>query len=80
MYTYIFYSTTGAVIEIVRGPIIFTEAGQACLGGVTSMEYLPEICSNRKETYDVMIIMYIKYIQFTMSHIKTVMLIRSKGL
>ena len=61
--------------EIVRRRIIFIEGGQAfklaCLGGVTSVEHLPEICSSHEET-DVRIIIYIKYIQTTMSHIKTI--------
>ena len=61
--------------EIVRKPIIFVEGGQAyklaCLGGVTSVEHLPEICSSHEET-DVRIVIYIKYIQTTMSHIKTI--------
>ena len=61
--------------EIVRRSIIFIEAGQAfkltCLDGVTSVEHLPEICSSHEET-DVIIIIYIKYIQTTMSHIKTI--------
>ena len=37
--------------------------------GVTSVEHQPEICSSHEET-DVRIIIYIKYIQTTMSHIK----------
>ena len=61
--------------EIVRRPIIFIEGGQAlklaCHDGVTSVEHLPEICSIHKET-DVRIIIYIKYIQTTMSHINTI--------
>ena len=61
--------------EIVRRPIIFIEGGLAfklaCLGGVTSVEHLPEICSSHEET-DVRIIIYIKYIQTTISHIKTI--------
>ena len=60
--------------EIVRRPIIFIEGGQAfklaCLGGVTSVEHLPEICSSHENT-DVRIISYVKHIQTTMSHIKT---------
>ena len=61
--------------EIVRRPIIFIEGGQAfklaCLGGVTSVEHLPDICSSLQDI-DVRIINYIKYIQTTMSHIKTI--------
>ena len=41
--------------EIVRRPIIFIEGGQAfklaCLGGVTSVEHLPEIYSSHEETH-----------------------------
>ena len=66
------------MIEIVRGPIIVIEAGQACVGGVTSVENLPHICSNHEETYYVRIIIYI-YIQTIISHIKTIRLIHSKG-
>ena len=59
--------------EFVRRPIIFIEGGQAfklaCHGGVTSVEHQPEICSSHEET-DLRIIIYIKYIQTTMSHIK----------
>ena len=54
-------------------PITFIEGGQAfklaCHDGVTSVEHQPEICSSHEET-DVRIIIYIKYIQTTMSHIK----------
>ena len=63
------------VEDIVRRPIIFIEGGQvfklACLDGVTSVEHLPEICSSHEET-NVRIIIYIKYIQTTMSHIKII--------
>ena len=61
--------------EIVRRPIIFIEGGQAfkiaCLDGVKSVEHLPEICSSHEET-DVRIIIYTKYVQTTLSHIKTI--------
>ena len=43
----------------------------ACLDGVTSVEHVPEICSSHEET-DVRIIIYITYIQTTMSHIKII--------
>ena len=66
--------------EIVRRPIIFIEGGQvfklACLGGVTSVEHLPEICSSHEDT-DVRISISVKHIQTTMSHIKTIR-VRSK--
>ena len=69
------WSSPSMMEEIVRRSIIFIEAGQAfkltCLDGVTSVEHLPEICSSHEET-DVIIIIYIKYIQTTMSHIKTI--------
>jgi len=56
--------------EIIRKPIIFIEGGQefklACHDVV---EWQPEIYSSQEET-DVRIIVYIKYIQTTMSHIK----------
>ena len=59
--------------EIVRRPIIFIEGGQAfkiaCHDGVTSVEHQLKICSSHDET-DVRIIIYIKYIHTTMSHIK----------
>ena len=35
------------------GPIIFIKAGHPCLGGVISVEYLPQMCSNHEETYYV---------------------------
>ena len=47
------------MIEIVRRLIIFIKAGQAYLGGVISVEYLPEICSNHEETYYMRINIYI---------------------
>ena len=43
---------------------------------MTSVEHLPEICSSYEEN-DVRIIIYIKYIQTTMSHIKIIR-VRSK--
>ena len=56
----IFFSSTGAVAFKLP-----------CHDGVTSVEHQPEICSSHEET-DVRIIIYIKYIQTTMSHIKTI--------
>ena len=57
--------------EIVRRLIIFIELFKiACLDRVTSVEHLPEIYSGHEET-NVRIIIYIKYNQTTMSHIKT---------
>jgi len=59
------------MIEIDRGLIIFIEAAHMCLGGVPSVEYLPQIFSSHEETY-VRIIIYIKYIKTTMSCLKTI--------
>ena len=36
------------------------------------MEHLPEICSSHEETDVRIIIIYVKHIQTTMSHIKTI--------
>ena len=48
------WSSPSMMEEIVRRPIIFIEGGQAfklaCLGGVTSVEHLPEICSSHEKT------------------------------
>ena len=67
------WSSPSIMEESFRRPIIFIEGGQAsklaCHDEVTSVEHQPEICSSHEET-DVRIIIYIKYIQTTMSHIK----------
>ena len=67
------WSSPSIMEESVRSPITFIEGGQAFKlpfhDGVTSVEHQPEICSSHEET-DVRIIIYIKYIQTTMSHIK----------
>ena len=76
---YIFFSSTGGLLlrwkRLFEGQSSSPKGGQAfklaCLGGVISVEHLPEICSSHEET-DVRIIIYIKYIQTTMSHIKTI--------
>ena len=69
------WSSPSMLEEIVRRPIVFIEGGQAfklaCLGGVTSVEHTPEICSSHEDT-DVRIIIYIKYIQTAMSYLKTI--------
>ena len=69
------WSSPSIMEESVRRPIIFIEGGQAfklaCLDAVKSVEHLPEIYSSHEET-DVRIIIYIKYIQTTMSYIKTI--------
>ena len=67
------WSSPSIMEDIVRRPIIFIEGGHAfklaCHDGVTSVEHQPEICFSHEET-DVRIIIYIKYIQTTTSHIK----------
>ena len=75
---YIFFSRTGALVYDGRDcskANHLHRRGQAfklaCLGGVTSVEHLPEICSSHEDT-DVRIIIYVKHIQTTMSHIKTI--------
>ena len=65
------WSSPSIMEESARRSTIFIEGGQtlACRDGVTSVEHQPEICSSHEET-DVRIIIYIKYIQTTMSLIK----------
>ena len=69
------WSSPSIMEEIARRSVISIEGGQAfklaCLGGLWSVEHLPEICSSHEET-DVRIIIYIEYIQTAMSHIKTI--------
>ena len=76
------WSSPSVMEEIVRRLIMFIEGGQAfklaCHDGVTSVEHQSEIYSSHEET-DVRIIIYIKYIQTTMSHIKDLQG-QSKGL
>ena len=51
IYTYVVYSSHGALplwLRLFEGRSSL--AGLVCLGGVTSIEYLPEICSNHEES------------------------------